>query len=391
MPESAQRDRRELELRLRLLGDANASDLASDVEQDATLARALELCGRTGDARSWAYILSFQTRSLITECELDAAESMDQERVERTATLDDPALLAAAHSERGDIAFLRGEIDRAQPDYALCLSALEGVGSAEPDGLLRHDPGTVAAGRLASIHWLQGHPDEAHRDAAACLARAEALGEPLNLAIALGLALLPEVFRRDVDRVNALAKAYRELTKKYGFHLPHPALYAVLSWPLAQREGPEAAIAQLREGVTVSRGTGVREELSHLLGSLAETELARGHAKEGLVAIEEARAFVEKTGERFWEAEIHRLEGELRRLDGEDGRAEACFQTALDVASRQGALSLELRAATSLSRLWHDTGRGRDACPLLSDVYGRFREGFDTPDLRDARVLLDSL
>jgi adenylate cyclase len=100
---------------------------------------------------------------------------------------------------------------------------------------------------------------------------------------------------------------------------------------------------------------------------------------------------VEKTGERFWEAEIHRLEGELRRLDGEDGRAEACFQTALDVASRQGALSLELRAATSLARLCHDTGRGHDARPLLSGVYGRFREGFDTLDLRDAQVLLDSL
>ena len=200
-----------------------------------------------------------------------------------------------------------------------------------------------------------------------------------------------EQFRRDVDAAKVLAKPFAEIAEEYGFSLPYPINYTLASWPLAQSGDGEAAVAQLREGVAVSRRVGVRLGSSHLLASLAETELERGCAKEGLSAIEEARAFVEETGERFWEAEIHRLKGELLRLGGEDGRAEACFETALDVASRQGALSLELRASTSLARLRKDTGRGREARSLLSSVYGRFREGFDTPDLRDAQALLEAL
>jgi predicted ATPase len=95
--------------------------------------------------------------------------------------------------------------------------------------------------------------------------------------------------------------------------------------------------------------------------------------------------------ERFCEAEIHRLKGELLIFAGEGAHVEACFQRALDVARAQGALSLELRAAASLARLWKDSGRAREARPLLADVYGRFSEGFDTTDLLDAKSLLDSL
>jgi predicted ATPase len=112
--------------------------------------------------------------------------------------------------------------------------------------------------------------------------------------------------------------------------------------------------------------------------------------KEGLAAIGEARSFVEKSGERFWEAEIHRLEGELMRLGGENGRAESCFELALEVASKQGALSLELRAATSLARIAKGTDREPETRRLLSQVYGRFSEGFDTADLQDAAQLLES-
>ena len=135
----------------------------------------------------------------------------------------------------------------------------------------------------------------------------------------------------------------------------------------------------------------MREGLSLLLATLAETELLRENAKEGLAAIEEARAFVQETGVRYWEAEIHRLEGELRRVGGEDGPAEACFQTAIDVAAGQGALSLELRAATSLARLLRDRGERGAARALLQPVYDWFTEGFDTALLRDARALLDEL
>ena len=391
LPESAQRDRQELELRMSLWREVNASAAVSALDQDVSLDRALELCDRIGDSRSRAYLSSYRTRSLIIECELDAAESVDEHRVKHASDLGDPVLLSAAHSENGDVAFYRAEFDHVVREQALSLSALKGVDPPETCRLLGHDPGTLASGYLGWAHWLLGHPDEARRDAAACRARAEACGHPLNRAFALAQALLVEQFRRDADAAKALAKSLADLAEEHGFALPYPTVYAAVGWVLAQSGEIGASIAQFQEGIAASRHLRTLQASSHLLATLAETELERGCAKEGLAAIEEALAFVEETGERFWKAEIHRLKGELLLLAGEGARVEACFQTALDVARRQGALSLELRAATSLARLWKDTGRGQEARRLLADVYARFSEGFDTADLREAKSLLDSL
>jgi adenylate cyclase len=300
-------------------------------------------------------------------------------------------LLGATHGAYGDIAFARGEFDRAARSQKTCLSTLEGVEPWESSRLLSFDVVAQALGRLGRIHWLQGRPDEAQRTATACLARAEAHGSPINRALALLYALMVEQFRRDEDAAQALTKSYLELSEEYGFYLPFPIVHAVSSRPLAQGGEYAAAVAQLEEGIAANFRLGVRQGSTHLLAFLAEMELWRGCAREGLVAIDKALALVEETGERFCEADIHRIRGELLWLDREGQPAEACFQTALDVARRQGALSLELRAATSLARLWNDTGHGQEARPLLAAVYGRFSEGFDTADLRDAKSLLDSL
>jgi DNA-binding winged helix-turn-helix (wHTH) protein/tetratricopeptide (TPR) repeat protein len=392
LPQSTQRDRQEIELRMALWREVNASGAVTAVEQRANLERVIELCDLTEDALSRAFASSYQVRSLIIECELDAAESVEEWELSLASRLDEPSLLAATHGEIGDVAFYRGEFDRAQRELALCLSALEGVEPTEPGRILGHDPAIRALGRLGGwTHWLQGRPDQARLDTAACLERAKACGHPLNHVFALSFAALVEVFRGDADAVTPLVKSFMELVEEYGFALPYPAAYALVSWPLVQSGEIDAAVAQLREGVAVSRRTRVRVVSSLLLASLAEAEFLRGNAKEGLSAIEEARAFVEETGERFWEAEIHRIRGELLRSNRQDEPAEACFQKALDVARAQGALSLELRAATSMGRLWKNAGRGQEARPLLAEVYGRFSEGFKTADLRNAQTLLDSL
>jgi adenylate cyclase len=130
---------------------------------------------------------------------------------------------------------------------------------------------------------------------------------------------------------------------------------------------------------------------SLLFATLAELELERGNGSAALAALDEANEIIENTGERFFEAEIHRLRGEALRLDADDNGAEMCFRSALDVAHEQGALSLELRAASSLTRLLMDAGHGSDARPLLARVYDRFTEGFDTADLQDAKALLAAL
>jgi predicted ATPase len=136
-----------------------------------------------------------------------------------------------------------------------------------------------------------------------------------------------------------------------------------------------------------------RARLAYFLALLAEAYGKVGLAEEGLSVLAEALAAVDKSGERFWEAELSRLKGELllMRPVCDEPEAEACFHQAFDIAHRQQATSLELRAALSLSRLWQRQGKRDAARQLLAEIYGWFTEGFDTADLQEAKALLEEL
>jgi predicted ATPase len=157
-------------------------------------------------------------------------------------------------------------------------------------------------------------------------------------------------------------------------------------------------MAQMREGMAVHQSVGVRCYLSGTLRSLAEAQAKTGHLGEGLTTLAEALAKVETTDERYCEAEIHRLKGELLLMQGDKTEAEAsfhqaesCFQHAIEVARRQQAKSWELRATVSLCRLWQQQGKLEEARQRLAEIYGWFTEGFDTPDLEEAKALLEEL
>jgi predicted ATPase len=165
-------------------------------------------------------------------------------------------------------------------------------------------------------------------------------------------------------------------------------------WVLAERGEGEASIAELRSAMATIRRIGAAAELPWFLALLAGAHGIVGQTAEGLDAIAEALALVASTNERFYEAEIYRVEGELLlRHGGPDGaaRAEACFRQALEIAEAQCAKSWELRAAMSLARLWRDQGKRTQGRDLLAPVHGWFTEGFDTADLKDAWTLLDEL
>jgi predicted ATPase len=136
---------------------------------------------------------------------------------------------------------------------------------------------------------------------------------------------------------------------------------------------------------------GVRCYRSVYLCTLAEAQARAGHAEEALTTLGEAFAFVEDTDECHWEAELYRLKGELLLAQGDDARAEASLHKAVEVARRQSAKSWELRATTSLARLWQEHGRTDEARQRLAEIYGWLTEGFDTPDLKDAEALLEEL
>ena len=180
-------------------------------------------------------------------------------------------------------------------------------------------------------------------------------------------------------------------------------------WALATRGHGEEGIIQIRQALAAYRSTGATRDRPYNLALLAEASAQGGQTPEGLEALTEALTLLATSGVRWWEAELHRLRGELVLQSGVQSpessvvthhaarrmphaaEAEACFQQALDIARRQQAKSLELRAAMSLSRLWQQQGKSVAARELLAPVYGWFTEGFDTADLQEARALFDQL
>jgi predicted ATPase len=153
----------------------------------------------------------------------------------------------------------------------------------------------------------------------------------------------------------------------------------------------EEGIAEMREGLEYKESGPDRCYQSGCLCTLAEAQAKAGHPEEGLTTLAEALALVEQTDERHWEAELYRLRGELLLVQGDQAGAEASLHNAIEVARRQSARSWELRATTSLARLWQKQGRTDDARQMLAEIYGSFSEGFDTQNLTQARALLDEL
>ncbi len=391
LPESDEHARQELELRMQLARELEVSRTFTAAEQTESLTRAHKLCTRLGDERSLGLVIYFQVRSLTTQGDLNAAWALGQTGLEMVAASGDPVLRPALHAALVTIATLRGALDSAEEHHGLVLEAAKGVSPRDSRALLGFDHAALSLGTSSWAAWLRGHPDEARRRAQVCLAKAEASEGRMGRAFAMTLAMRVELFRGDEDAVSRLAQARSELLAARGTQFVYPQVHAGHGWWVARTEGIESGVAYLKQSMMWSREAHALRGASLLFATLAELELERGNGPAALAALDEANDIIENTGERFVEAEIHRLRGEALRLEADDCAAAACFRTALDVAHEQGALSLELRAVSSLARLLKDTGHASDARPLLAGVYDRFTEGFDTADLQNAKALLSAL
>ena len=183
------------------------------------------------------------------------------------------------------------------------------------------------------------------------------------------------------------------LAMEQGFLLTTARGAVLRGWALVQQGQAQAGIEQIQQGLRAYRATGAEQARSYWLALLAEAHNVIGQPEAGLTVLAEALILVDSSGERFYEAELHRLKGELLLQQNSDNQAEAesCFQQAIAIAQNQQAKSWELRAATSLARLWQQQGKRQEAYDLLAPVYNWFTEGFDTADLKDAKMLLDEL
>jgi predicted ATPase len=161
-------------------------------------------------------------------------------------------------------------------------------------------------------------------------------------------------------------------------------------WAIGCAEQLEEGIALMKQGIHAAEQQ-VRFHSPHYHSLLAVLQARAGDMQASLSAARKATELIAETGEYLWHADVLRIEGELRLLFGASTEAEASFVQALEVARRQRAKSFELRAATSMARLWRDQGKRDEARELLAPVYGWFTEGFDTLDLKQAKALLDEL
>jgi len=393
LPDSLERARQELDVQITLGPVLMAVKGQSSADTERAYARSRELCQQLGETSQLFPVLYGLFRFHMVRSEFQATRELAEQLFSLAQRLQDPALLLEAHRVMGQTMFWLGEMVPARAHLE------QGVALYDPQKHCSHafvygqDPGVGCRSSATWSTWMLGYPDQALQSINEALTLAQELAHPFSQAYALGHAAVFHQYRREAQAVQERAEALIILSTEQGF--PHWLAYGIIlrGWARALRGEGAEGIAQMRRGLVAHRGTGAELHRPYFLSLLAEAYGEAGQPEEGLTVLVEALALVDKTGERHCQAELYRRRGELllMRQMQKVGEAEECFRQALDTARHQQAKSLELRAAMSLSRLWQQQGKQKEAHHLLADIYGWFTEGFDTPDLQEAKALLQEL
>jgi predicted ATPase len=281
------------------------------------------------------------------------------------------------------------------------------------------DPQVVCQSFAAWGLWMLGYPDQARQRSLEAIRSAQRVEHSHSLALATHFAAVIHWRCGEWRTAQALGETVVQQAQEQGLSLWEAVAAFNVGWARVGQGIVTEGLAQMQQAMASYPATGAEAGLSVNFCVLAHAYSAAGQMEAGLAAISRGMVFVQKNGERILEAELHRVKGELllnaerRRQNDERNtknggqdtapiqpssfslhrseEAEACFLKAIDISRQQQAKMLELRAATSLSRLWSSQGKKSEARILLSDVYAWFTEGFDTSDMREAKVLLEEL
>ena len=387
----------ELGLQLRLGFSLTTVDGWTSREAEHSFARAHILCRQLGnEPRLFAALRGIWARHLIRG-EYQTARPMAEQLLHLAEQADDPVLLGSACFGMGVTMCWQGELSAAR-EY--CERALELYDPARSKAYLAfstQDMAVQANYILAFCLWNLGFPDRALKQAEEGLARAQRLSHPHSLGAALhGLGLV-HFWRREL--LANQKQLERAVALSQENDLGDFLIWAQLEHDLAQgfQTRSEAAVNQVRRSMEAVRAKGLGMTFTSWLTNLAELFGMAGQTAAGLDVIGEALALIEPTGERFWEAEVWRVRGDLllqrenhlvQQGSNSEAEAETCYYKAIEVARDKSAKSLQLRATMSLARLRRRQGKLAEARQMVEEIYGRFTEGFETGDLRDAKALL---
>jgi predicted ATPase len=364
-------------------------------------ARARELCQQAGETPQLFQVLRGLWYFYLIRSELRTARELGEHLLTLAQQVGDPVLTVEAHYALGLTLNYLGEFAAAQTHLE------QGITLYDPQQHRAHairygqDPGIACRAYVAVTLWWLGYPEQALQRSHEAVTLARELAHPFSLGFALFLTAWVPQFRREGQRTQERAEAAIALAAEHGFAVFGAGGTIFRGWALAARYAEpgagqgqgEEGIAQMQQGLAAWRATGAEALRPYYLALLAEASGKGGQVEEGLHLLAEALAVSNDTGECRWDAELHRLKGELllARPVEHHAEAETCFRQALDIARQQQAKSLELRAGMSLSRLWQRQGKHAEARRLLAPIYGWFTEGFDTTDLQKAKALLEEL
>ena len=394
LPGSLSRARQELGLIL-TLGPALASVKGAGFQDIMhRYRRAWELCQQVGDQRQLATVLAGQRRFYVMRGDLQSALEVAEELLTVAQQLDDISLHLHALFELANGLIWMGDFvrTRAHLDQVIALSEQSSphqLSSIYAEG----DTVVLSLMQRALVLWLMGFPDQAFHSSQSALSQLHTVGHAYNQAVINNWGTHLHHYRRDAAAARRQAEAALALSLEHG--IGHRSIQARMlqGWAWCVQGAIEEGLAEIRAGLTAYRATQSTILITYFLTLLAEAYQLADRTPEGLCVLQEALGQSQTAGECYWQAEIHRLEGELRlRLTiPEMSQAEHCFSQAIDVARQQQAKSLELRASMSLSRLWQQQGKSNEARKLLAPVFSWFTEGFDTADLQEAKSLLETL
>ncbi|HEY6354515.1 MAG TPA: 6-hydroxy-D-nicotine oxidase, partial [Burkholderiaceae bacterium] len=391
-PAGSKRDKQELSLQLALAPIYLMTKGWTAPELERVLDRALALCDTVGDDAQRAQtrfglqsVYVVQARLERVQMISDELQTLYQRSLGTAAPPFAGMMLAGARLHLGRITEANEEfaqiITAHDPDQLLHLQESQGVNYA-----------AHARAWQAHVLWCLGYPQQALSRGLEAVRLVQDLDQPFNQSLVSAYLALLQQLRADEAVAREHAEEALALASKY--QAPYYRAWAsiLVSYALALEQPNEERIGRLRASISEFKASRARLRLPYYLSLLAQTYGKAGRVEEGLACIDEALAEARAHNERWWDGELHRLRGELLLMHGADASdVEAAMLRAIEIARSQQARSLELRATVSLARLWIAENRSDDARRQLSDLYAWFTEGFETPDLQAARLLLAHL
>ena len=393
LPESAQRDRGELELRILLGAAYRATRGFASVEAEAAFVRARELCDRVGDGPMLMDALRGLYACYYIRGELKRARAQAEQVVALGQKAQDKTALMVGHWMLGCIVFWQGEFVLSRQELEAAVALYEPSEQSQRTLSAQLDPGLSALIHLIWTLWLLGYPIQSQAIADKAIASARALAQPFALAMALHWACAARICAGQFDAAAAMLPELREITTRH--NITYLGSVATLDEGLILIDQGDIAqgLAKFNQAFSEfgTQGAGVGRPWAASLPVGALTSV--GETDKAKAMLDEAFAMVNRNDEHQWEAELFRLRGDvlLAQVEPDVAAAERQYRQALELARAQGARSFELRAAIGLARLLVSQGDEAEARAQLQGVYDWFTEGFDTADLVTAKALLAEL